>query len=66
MAVRHGRPAAFTAQSPPVTPGHLGRCTGFIDEHQPFRFKIDLGIEPGLPSAKNIRPLLFSGVRGFF
>lgn len=37
-----------------------------IDEHQPLRLKIDLGLEPGLPSAQDIWSLLFGGVCGFF
>ena len=37
-----------------------------IDEHQPLRLEVDLGVELGLPPAKNVGPLLFGGVRGFF
>ncbi len=66
MTVRHGCPAAFSARRTPIEPGHLGRRPCFIDEHQPLRLKIDLGVEPGLPPAKDIRPLLFGGVHRFF
>jgi hypothetical protein len=45
---------------------HLGRGPRLIDEDQPFGLKIDLGVEPGLSPPKNVRPLLFGGVRGFF
>jgi hypothetical protein len=64
--MRHGGSAAFAAPSSSIAPGHLGRSTRFINEHQPLRLKINLGIEPGLPAAQDIRPLLFGGVRGFF
>ena len=71
MAVRNRCPTAFTTQSSAIAPSHLGRGSGLIDEHQPFGLKIDLGIEPSLPSVENVRPLLFAriepwGVCGFF
>ena len=66
MAMRHRRPAAFAAQSAPIPPGHFGRRARFINEHQPLRLEINLEIEPGLPPAQDVRPLLFGGVRCFF
>ena len=66
MPVRHRRLAALAARCPAITPCHLGRGPGLIDEHQPFGFQIRLGLEPGLPPTQNVRALLLAGVRGFF
>ena len=66
MALRNGRSATFATQSASIAPGHLGRCARFIDEHQPLRLEIDLGIEPGLSPTQDIRPLLLGSVCGFF
>jgi hypothetical protein len=66
MPMRHRRPAAFTAPRATITPGHLGRCPGLVDEDQSLRFQIGLGLEPGPPTTLNVSALLFAGVRGFF
>ena len=66
MPVRDRRPTALAARRPAVTPGHLGRGSGLVDEHQPLRLQIGLGLEPGPPTTQNVSPLLFAGVRGFF
>ena len=59
--MRNGCPAAFAAQSAPVTSGNLGRRSGFINEHQPLRLEVDLGIEPD----RYLRRLLVVGATAF-
>ncbi len=66
MAMGHGCPAAFAAWRAAIAPRHLGRGTGLIDEYQPLRLQLGLGLEPRPPAAQNISPLLFAGERGFF
>ncbi|MBS1064319.1 hypothetical protein [Gluconobacter wancherniae] len=45
---------------------HIGEGPGFIDEDQPFRIEIRLGIEPLLPSCQDIRAILLRCVSGLF
>ncbi len=66
VAMGHRCPAAFAARRAAIAPCHLGRGTGFIDEHQPLGLQVALGLEPLPQAAQNIRALLFAGVRGFF
>ena len=78
MPVGHRRPAALAARCPAITPRHLGRgpfAIGLepmalqwltVDEHQPLRVQIRLGLEPSLPTTQNVWALLLAGVRGFF
>jgi len=66
VAVRHRRPAALAARRAAITAGHLGRGAGLVDEDQPLRLQIGLGLEPAQTPAQNVSPLLFAGVRGFF
>ena len=66
MPMGYRRPAAFAARRATITPGHLGRGAGLVDEDQSLRFQIGLGLEPDPPPTQNISPLLFAGVRGFF
>ncbi len=66
MPVGRRRPAARATRRPAITPRHLGRGPGFVDEDQPLRFQVGLCLEPDPPPVQNIRALLFAGVRGFF
>jgi hypothetical protein len=54
------------ARGSAIAPRHLGRGAGLVDEDQPFRLQIQLGLEPGVPSAQNVRTLLLARMRGFF
>lgn len=65
MTVRNGRAAAGAASGAAIAPGHLSRGTGLVDEHQSLGIEIGLRFEPGLPAARDIRPLLLAGVCGF-
>ena len=62
----HRRPATLAPWRPAITPRHLGRGAGLIDEDQPLRLQIGLGLEPGPATPQNVNPMLFAGVRGFF
>ena len=62
----HRGAAARTAPGATIAPGHLGRGAGLIDEHQALGIEIGLRLEPGLPAAGDVRPLLLAGVCGFF
>jgi len=66
VPVRDGGAAAFAARRPAVATGHLGRSPGLVDEHQPLRLQIGLGLEPRPAPAQDVSALLLAGVRGFF
>jgi len=46
--------------------GHLRRGPGFVDKHQPGGIEIGLALAPGPTPLRDVRPILFGGVRGFF
>ena len=66
MPMGHGGTATLAASGPSIATGHLGRGAGLVDEDQPLRLQIRLGVEPGAAPPQNVSPLLFAGVRGFF
>ena len=66
VPMRHRRPAAMPAQSPAAASRHLGGSPCLIDEDEPFRVEIGLGLEPGAPASQHVSSLLLAGVRRFF
>jgi len=66
MAVGNRRPAALAALGSAPQAGHLGRGPGFVDEDELLGIELGLGLEPGLATGDDVRPLLLGGVRGFF
>lgn len=70
----HGRPMAMGGRClqalPPWTASpqgdHVGLDPCFIDKQQAVRIKPPTPAHPAFPLAKNIRPVLFVGVYGFF
>lgn len=56
------RPHGATA----ITPRHIGGGARFVDEDKPCRIKCGLVLFPFDTSRLDVRPLLFSGVNGFF
>jgi hypothetical protein len=66
VSVRNRGAASGAAWRTAIAPGHLGRGAGLIDEDQSLGIEIGLRLEPGLPSTRDVRPLLLAGVRGFF
>jgi hypothetical protein len=58
--------AAFSSRRTAVHPRHIGGGAAFIDEHQPLRVQVRLGVEPGLAAVGYIRSILFGSVRCLF
>jgi uncharacterized membrane protein YfcA len=66
MAVRHGGTAAVAPGRAAVHPRHLGRCAALVDEHQAFRVKIGLALEPGRAAGSYVGAVLLGSVRRLF
>lgn len=62
----HGGTQPLATSTPPVASCHIRGSPGFINEDQPRRIEIGLGIEPLLPSCQDVRPVLFRRVSGLF
>ena len=45
---------------------HVGGGPGLVDEDEPLRVEIGLGVEPGAPLAQNVRTVLLDRVAGLF
>ena len=65
MAVRN---AAAQATAPPsaIAARHVGCRPGLVDEHQFQRIEVELAVEPSPPLFKDVRAVLFAGVRRLF
>ncbi len=66
MSMRDRGTAALATLRAAAQAGHLGRGSGFIDEHQPAGIEIGLLDEPSQPARRDVRSVLLGGVRGFF
>jgi hypothetical protein len=66
VAVRHLADEPFPASSPTVSAGHIGRGSGFIDEHQASRIKLGLLSAPRFTRRGDVGPVLFFRVQAFF
>ena len=66
MSMRDRGTAALTTLRTAAQTGHLGRGSGFVDEHQAAGIEVGLLDEPGQPTRRDVRPVLLGGVRGFF
>ena len=66
MAVRDGRPAAFTPPGAAVKARHLGVGAAFIQENQPMWLKFQLPVKPGFAGRLHICAVLFCGMGGLF
>ena len=66
MPMRHGGTAPLTTQGTTTKPGHLGRCTGLVDEDQAVWVEIRLFGEPCLALRGDVGSLLLGCVRRFF
>jgi hypothetical protein len=64
--VWHGRSTTLPTFGAATQAGHLGRCTGLIDEDQLLRIEVRLRVEPSLAPRGDVGPFLLAGVRGFF
>ena len=66
VTMGHRGTAPLAAPCPAIAPRHLGRGAGLVDEDQPLRDQVRLGVEPGVAPAHNVRALLLAGVCVFF
>ena len=66
VTVGNGSTTAFTTSGSSSQARHLGRGACLINENQLVRGEIDLSVEPELAAGKNVRALLFAGVRRLF
>jgi hypothetical protein len=66
VAVRHADPQALAARGSAVGSCHVGLGSGLVDEDEPLRVEIRLGLEPGLAPLQDVGTILFAGVRGVF
>src|SRR3954463_886270 len=66
MPVRHAGNEPFAARRPAVTPRHIGRCPGLIDEDQVRRVQIRLLFAPARAGGGAIRAGLLGGVVRLF
>lgn len=66
MAVRCTATYPSTFQRTPTQARHIGRASGFIDEHKLFRIKSGLRLAPGLTRFLHVSPQLLFGQHAFF
>ena len=65
-AMRHAHPEPLAAGRAAVTAGHLGGGAGLVDEDQSLGIEIELGVEPGLTTAQDVRTALLGRMPGLF
>src|SRR3546814_7623412 len=58
--------AAFASERPTVHPRHLGRGSRLIDEDQPLRVEMGLGLEPSFTFRGYVFAVLLGRVRRLF
>ena len=66
MPVRDAGAQAFASGSATPQPSHLGVEPSLVDEDQPIRIQIRLGLEPGRACRCDILAILLAGVSGLF
>ena len=74
MVVRRSGAQPFAPRGSAACAGHLvvgpvwllRADLRFVDDHQPPRVEVRLGVELGLTASQHVRPILFDGVRRFF
>jgi len=66
MTMRDRGAASAATQRSAAKPGHFGRSTGFVDEHEALEIKLRLRGAPSLSLRGDVGPRLLAGVRGFF
>ena len=66
MAVRDRSQQALAPRRPPIAPGHVGRCPGFIKEDQTFRVQRRLLGAPGDPALGYVGAFLLGRKRTLF
>jgi hypothetical protein len=66
VAMRDGGAQPLTSGRAAPQAGHFGGGPGLVDEHQPGRIEVELGVEPGFATLQDVRPLLLGGMRSLF
>src|SRR3954466_15242259 len=66
MAVGDARPEPLASQRPSTQPGHVGGCSGLVEEDQPFWIKIKLALKPRLAPLQDIGAVLLQRMCGLF
>jgi hypothetical protein len=46
--------------------GHVCRGPGFVNEHEPFGIEVELAIEPVVPLAQDVGPVLLDRMASLF
>ena len=59
VAVRKAHPQALAPGAAAMAAGHVGRGPGFVDKHEPLGVEVELAIEPVMPLAQDVGPVLF-------
>jgi len=66
MAVREAHLQALTLRAAAMAAGHVRRSPRLVDEHEAFRFKIDLSVEPVPTLLQDVGTVLPDRVPGLF
>jgi len=66
VPMRHAGAQALAASAAAMTPRHVGRCPGLVDEDQPLGIEIELAIEPRLALLQDVGAILLGGVRRLY
>jgi len=66
VAVREAHPQPRAAPTPSMTAGHVGGGPCLVDEDEPLRVEIRLGVEPGAALAQDVGTVLLDRVAGLF
>jgi hypothetical protein len=64
--MRHSHAQALPSQTPAMGAGHVRLGPSLVDEDQPFRIEIGLGIEPGPALSQDVWSVLFARMASLF
>ena len=64
MAVWDARAQALALRHPAAQARHFGVQPGLVNEDQPLRVQVRLGVEPGLARRGNVRAVLLAAMGG--
>jgi hypothetical protein len=66
MAMRNFADQALSAPAAASGSGHVGACSGLVDEDETIRIKQPLRALPALAGGRHVGTILFAGVNAFF
>ncbi len=64
MGEAHVQP--FASPAPTMAAGHVGGSPGLVDKDEVLRIEIKSAVEPALPLAQDVGPILLDRVPKFF